>query len=72
MNLSLSTRSQSARLPISDWTQRCATHIRALDCMTSELEADALAQALWESPGCRIDSPEASAEKVCGKVRRWF
>lgn len=49
------------------WTARCADRIRTIDCTASELEAQALAQALWETPGHRNGSPEQAAETVCAK-----
>jgi hypothetical protein len=60
MNASLSVE----RLPATTWMNRCAAHILDLDCTASELEAQALAQALWDTAGARAEMPEASAEKV--------
>jgi hypothetical protein len=54
-------------LAATTWTSRCAARIRAVDCTASELEADALARALWETPGSRSGSPEEAADKVCAK-----
>ncbi|MES1161533.1 MAG: hypothetical protein ABUL50_00545 [Rhizobacter sp.] len=56
-----------ANLPAPTWMVRCAARIRDIDVTASELEAEALAQALWATPGHRSESPEAAAENVCAK-----
>jgi len=63
----MSTPTTVQGLTATTWTSRCAARIRAIDWTASELEADALAQALWETPGSRNESPEQAADEVCAK-----
>lgn len=65
--MTMNTVPAAASLPARDWMDRCAARIRDLDLTASELEAEALAQALWATPGHRTDSPESAAENVCAK-----
>ncbi len=62
-----------ASLPAPTWMLRCAARIRDIDVTASELEAEALAQALWATPGHRCESPETAAEQVCARCfnSRW-
>jgi hypothetical protein len=53
-----------SHLPATLWTGRCVARIRDIDLTVSIEEADALARALWDSPGCRANSPEMSAERL--------
>jgi len=65
--MTMNTLAAAAGLPARVWMDRCAARIRALDLTASELEAEALAHALWTTPGHRTDSPESAAEAVCAK-----
>jgi hypothetical protein len=53
-----------AQLPATAWVSRCIARIRDIDWTVSVVEADALARALWDSPGCRAEPPETSAERL--------
>jgi hypothetical protein len=57
-------RTHPVRLAATTWTSRCIERIRAIDWTVSLIEADALARALWDSPGCRSESPETCAERL--------
>jgi len=63
----MNTLPTDAGLPALIWMGRCAARIRDIDLTASQLEAEALAQALWATPGHRIDAPETAAEKVCAR-----
>jgi hypothetical protein len=64
MNPTQPTSQLPARLSANTWTSRCIARIRAMDWTVSVVEADALARALWDSPGCRSEPPETSAERL--------
>ena len=46
------------------WIGQCAKRITEIDSKASDLEAEALARAMWESPCSRRSDPHAAAEAL--------
>lgn len=46
------------------WIGRCAKRITEIDSKASDLEAEALARAMWETPCSRRADPAAAAEAL--------
>lgn len=65
MKLPDMTQGQMAQAQIdASWKGRCAERLRHLDPTMFELEAEALAEILWEDPDRRSNAPEDAAAKA--------